>query len=93
MIGISDIKGISIFHKTLGEGHVADLKKDLLYIQFGDQVKGFKLPLALEGIQAPLKSDNILIKLLLYDDFTCWDEGCYVGVVGPDVIKQLRTCN
>jgi hypothetical protein len=32
-------------------------------------------------------------KLLLYDDFTCWDEGCYVGVVGPDVIKQLRTCN
>lgn len=32
-------------------------------------------------------------KLLLYDDFTCWDEGCYVGVVSPDVIKQLRTCN
>ena len=45
MIGISDIKGISIFHKTLGEGRVVDLKKDLLYIQFGDQVKGFKLPL------------------------------------------------
>ena len=32
-------------------------------------------------------------KLLLYDDFTCWDEGVYVGVVSPDTIKQLRTCN
>ena len=32
-------------------------------------------------------------KLLLYDDFTCWDEGIYMGVVSPAVIKQLRTCN
>lgn len=32
-------------------------------------------------------------KLLLYDDFTCWDEGVYVGVVSPDVIKQLRKSN
>ena len=32
-------------------------------------------------------------KLLLFDDFTCWDEGTYVGVVSDDVIKQLRTAN
>jgi hypothetical protein len=32
-------------------------------------------------------------KLLLYDNFSCFDEGCYVGEVSPAVIKQLRTCN
>lgn len=32
-------------------------------------------------------------KLLLFDDFTCWDEGTCVGVVSEDVIKQLRTAN
>ena len=32
-------------------------------------------------------------KLLLYDDFSCWDEGVYVGNVSPEVIKQLRSVN
>lgn len=32
-------------------------------------------------------------KLLLYDDFNCWDEGCLVGRVSKDVIKQLRKSN
>ena len=32
-------------------------------------------------------------KLLLYDNFTCFDEGVYVGEVSPDVISQLRKCN
>ena len=32
-------------------------------------------------------------KLLLYDDFNCIDDGCFVGVVSPAVIKQLRGCN
>lgn len=32
-------------------------------------------------------------KLLLFDDFTCWDEGIKVGTVGGEVIKQLRTAN
>ena len=32
-------------------------------------------------------------KLLLFDNFTCWDEGCYVGEVSADAIKQLRKCN
>ncbi len=32
-------------------------------------------------------------KLLLFDNFTCWDEGCYIGIVSPEVIKQLRKAN
>ena len=32
-------------------------------------------------------------KLLLFDDFSCWDEGCYVGEVSPAVIEQLRKSN
>lgn len=32
-------------------------------------------------------------KLLLSDNFTCLDEGCYIGQVIPDVIKQMRKAN
>ena len=32
-------------------------------------------------------------KLLLFDDFTCWDEGCYMGQVSSEVIKQMRKAN
>ena len=32
-------------------------------------------------------------KLLLFDDFGCWDEGCYMGQVSPAVISQLRKAN
>lgn len=32
-------------------------------------------------------------KLLLFDDFGCWDEGCYVGQVSKDVIEQMLRCN
>lgn len=32
-------------------------------------------------------------KLLLFDDFNCWDEGCLVGKVCPEVIAQMRTSN
>lgn len=32
-------------------------------------------------------------KLLLFDDFSCWDEGCYMGQVSPAVISQLRKAN
>ena len=30
-------------------------------------------------------------KLLLFDDFNCWDEGCLMGQVSPEVIAQMRT--
>ncbi len=32
-------------------------------------------------------------KLLLFDDFSCWDEGVYMGQVSPDVIKEMRKSN
>ena len=32
-------------------------------------------------------------KLLLFDDFSCFDEGVYMGEVSPEVIAQMRKCN
>ena len=32
-------------------------------------------------------------KLLLFDDFECWDEGEYIGAVSKDTIKQMRKSN
>ncbi len=32
-------------------------------------------------------------KLLLFDDFSCWDEGCYMGQVSPETISQMRKAN
>lgn len=32
-------------------------------------------------------------KLLLFDDFQCWDQGCLMGVVSPEVISQMPKCN
>ena len=32
-------------------------------------------------------------KLLLFDDFNCWDEGVLIGKVSPQTIQQMRKCN
>lgn len=32
-------------------------------------------------------------KLLLFDNFGCWDEGEYLGAVSKDTIKQMRKAN
>ena len=32
-------------------------------------------------------------KLLLFDNFKCWDEGCLMGKVSPEVISQMRKSN
>ncbi len=32
-------------------------------------------------------------KLLLFDNFSCWDEGCYMGKVSKEVIAQMPKCN
>lgn len=32
-------------------------------------------------------------KLLLFDDFNCWDEGVLIGKVSKEVIEQLRKSN
>ena len=33
------------------------------------------------------------IKLILFDDFQCLDEGCYMGKVSPEVIAKMRKAN
>ena len=32
-------------------------------------------------------------KLLLFDDFSCFDEGVYIGEVSRETIKQMRKVN
>ena len=32
-------------------------------------------------------------KLLLADNFTCWEDGCLIGQVSPEVIRQMPKCN
>jgi len=32
-------------------------------------------------------------KFLLFDDFSCFDEGVYIGQVSPEVIAQMRKAN
>ena len=32
-------------------------------------------------------------KLLLFDDFSCFDDGCYIGKVSQEVIQRLRREN
>lgn len=44
-----------------------------------------------EDIVCPIGMEDK--KLLLYDDFTCWDEGCCMGQVSKDVIDQMRKSN
>lgn len=32
-------------------------------------------------------------KLLLFDNFKCWDEGVLIGEVCPEVIEQMKKSN
>ena len=32
-------------------------------------------------------------KLLLFDDFGYWDEGCYMGQVNDATIKEMKKAN
>ena len=44
-----------------------------------------------EDIAAPFGLEDK--KLLLFDDFVCWDEGLYMGEVSQEVINQMRKSN
>ncbi len=44
-----------------------------------------------DDIAAPIGLEDK--KLLLFDDFVCWDEGCYIGKVSSEVIAQMRKSN
>ena len=43
-----------------------------------------------EDIACTMGNEDKGIKLVLFDDFSCWDEGCYMGQVSPEVISQMR---
>ena len=45
-----------------------------------------------EDVACSMNEDKA-VKLLLFDDFACWDEGCYIGQVSPEVISQMRKTN
>lgn len=44
-----------------------------------------------EDVLSPYGVDDR--KLLLFDHFRCWDEGCYMGRVSKEVIAQMRKSN
>lgn len=44
-----------------------------------------------EDIVCPIGQDDQ--KLLLFDDFTCWDEGTYMGTVSKETIGAMRKSN
>ncbi len=46
-----------------------------------------------EDILAIMGDEEHGIKLILSDDFGCWDEGCLMGTVSPEVIDQMRKAN
>ena len=37
--------------------------------------------------------DDDYVKLVLFDDFSCWNEGCYMGQVSPETISKMRKLN
>lgn len=44
-----------------------------------------------KDVAAPIGIENK--KLLLFDDFSCWDEGEYIGEVSTETISKLRKVN
>lgn len=81
----------------------ADLGKACVYIMKYIEKTGEKIVYSKNlpmYFISDIKDEDILCtigmedqKFLLFDDFACWDEGCYVGQVSDDVIKQMRKSN
>ena len=46
-----------------------------------------------EDIVCTMGEEKNTLKLILFDNFSCWDEGCYMGEVSPEVISQMRKAN
>lgn len=57
----------------------------------GDLPTYFKSDITDEDIVCPTGVDGK--KMLLYDDFNCWEDGCLVGKVSPETISRLPKCN
>ena len=57
----------------------------------GDLPTYFKSDITDEDIVCPTGVDGK--KMLLYDEFNCWEDGCLVGKVCPETISRLPKCN
>lgn len=57
----------------------------------GDLPTYFKSDITDEDIVCPTGIDGK--KMLLYDDFNCWEDGCLVGKVCAETISRLPKCN
>ena len=86
--------------KTIGKNEVIESVRYLLkYIEKsgerlvygGDLPTYFKSDITDEDIVCPTGIDGK--KMLLYDDFNCWEDGCLVGKVCPETISRLPKCN
>ena len=86
--------------KTIGKNEVIESVRYLLkYIEKsgerlvygGDLPTYFKSDITDEDIVCPTGIDGK--KMLLYDDFNCWEDGCLVGKVCAETISRLPKCN
>lgn len=86
--------------KAIGKNEVIESVRYLLkYIEKsgerlvygGDLPTYFKSDITDEDIVCPTGVDGK--KMLLYDDFNCWEDGCLVGKVCPETISRLPKCN
>ena len=86
--------------KTIGKNEVIESVRYLLkYIEKsgerlvygGDLPTYFKSDITDENIVCPTGIDGK--KMLLYDDFNCWEDGCLVGKVCSEIISRLPKCN
>ena len=81
----------------------ADLSKELSYIMKYLEKTGEKVVYSKNLPQffiSDIMDEDVVTtigqedkKLLLFDDFNCWDEGVLMGKVCPEVIERLRKCN
>lgn len=92
--------GRNDFEKITSQSDVMQSVKYLLkYINKSNEklVYGGKLPTYFksdildEDIVCPIGVDDR--KALLFDNFTCIDEGCIVGQASKEVINQMPKCN
>ena len=81
----------------------ADLSKELSYIMKYLEKTGEKVVYSKNLPQffiSDIMDEDVVTtigqedkKLLLFDDFNCWDKGVLMGKVCPEVIERLRNCN
>ena len=46
-----------------------------------------------DDVACEMVTDDLYKKLVLFDDFACFDEGVYMGQASPETIARLRKVN